>query len=163
MANNIRMPVEEIEARGTGNVTRLKKHREEEAPYTQGEIEKPEDMSPAASLYWDKMIVRLEKSETLCELDEMSLEILCETYAAWKNLRAQIGNERFVTDMFGDITGDSPAQKLLKDYEKRLTGWLTEFGMTPASRLKVRRTPKKTRTQIKKEADPISSGWEDFE
>ena len=77
----------------------------------------------------------------LTEADPAALEQLCETYAEVVALRADIAaNGRFQTVL--TKSGDQmerlrPAYSALMDADRRLKGWLVEFGKTPAARAKV--------------------------
>ena len=101
----------------------------------------PEHLSEGARAAWGRFSSILDGMGVLTEADPAALEQLCETYAEVVALRADIAaNGRFQTVL--TKSGDQmerlrPAYSALMDADRRLKGWLVEFGKTPAARAKV--------------------------
>lgn len=78
----------------------------------------------------------------LTEADAVGLEQLCECYVEVQELRADVAeNGRFQTvetKAGGAMERLRPAYTALMDADRRLKGWLIEFGKTPAARSKVK-------------------------
>jgi P27 family predicted phage terminase small subunit len=102
----------------------------------------PEHLSPDARVAWGRFAAILDRSGVLTEADAAALEQVAETYAEIVALRQDIAaNGRFQvveTKAGGEMERMRPAYSALMDADRRLKGWLVEFGQTPAARSKVK-------------------------
>jgi P27 family predicted phage terminase small subunit len=79
----------------------------------------------------------------LSEVDAIALELLSEAYSDYLGARAEIkafGAETYATET---ANGDKmyrthPAVAQRNDADRRIRGWLTEFGLTPSARTRVK-------------------------
>jgi P27 family predicted phage terminase small subunit len=71
----------------------------------------------------------------------VAMEVACELYADWLELRREIrtsGRYYSTTNKAGDVMRrPHPASGQLADTERRLQGFLAEFGLTPSSRARL--------------------------
>src|SRR5262249_25527084 len=75
----------------------------------------------------------------LTELDGVALEALCEAYADGQEARKTLdkfGSRYYetVSSNGGKMLRAHPAVGVVRDADRRLRGWLAEFGLTPAQR-----------------------------
>jgi len=102
----------------------------------------PAHLSDRARDAWGYVSGILDRMGVLTEADAVALEQLCEVYAETVELRADIAeNGRFQTvgtKAGGEMERLRPAYAALMDADRRLKGWLVEFGKTPSSRSKVK-------------------------
>jgi len=128
-----------------------------------GEPEMPKGMLPAARREWKRIVPILIKLGVLSQIDGKALAAYCDTYAHWEMARKDIDKyglvvEEPVLDKFnnpiciGAIPGVPPepgAQYLVKLkanpavsnyalFAKLMKSFLIEFGLTPASRAKLK-------------------------
>lgn len=103
----------------------------------------PAHMSDKARETWGYVSGLLDRMGVLCEVDAVALEMLCEAYAdylAAKNELKDFGSEYYTTlTAAGDKMHRShPAVAQKNDADRRIRGWLSEFGMTPSARSRVK-------------------------
>lgn len=93
--------------------------------------------------YWHKRVAEeLAQMGVLTGMDERALELLIEAYEEYRQHLETLEDEGYTyktTSMAGDVSIKMhPAAALKADAWKRLRSMLGEFGMTPASRSKVK-------------------------
>jgi P27 family predicted phage terminase small subunit len=90
---------------------------------------KPSFLSPIADKHWDEFVALLSKSRVICENDVISMAMLAEAYAEWREATDRINKDKSrLPSARRDL--DSAFNRFLKIQQ--------EFGMTPAARAKVR-------------------------
>jgi len=94
-------------------------------------------MFPIAAETWDRLAPMLERLGLLRETDAMALELLCETYGAWRRNRRR-------ADFRSSVAAARDRDFLLK--------CLSQFGMTPSAATRVSTSPAG-------ELDPLAQ-WE---
>lgn len=106
----------------------------------------PEYLSKPARRWWEMLSPMLYRLKVLTEADQLALALLCEQAAqadeATKILRkGGIMVKKQLYDRGGKKVGTvpviNPAFKVQLESMKQLKAFLTEFGITPASRSKV--------------------------
>lgn len=106
----------------------------------------PEYLSKPARRWWELLSPMLYRLKVLTEADQLALAMLCEQAAqadeATKILRkGGIMVKKKLHDRNGKKVGEvpaiNPAFKVQLESMKQLKAFLTEFGMSPASRSKV--------------------------
>ena len=128
-----------------------------------GEPEMPKGMLPAARREWKRIVPLLIKLGILSSIDGKALAAYCDTYAHWERARKDIEKyglviEEPVLDKFnnpicvGAIPGlppeagakylvklkQNPAVQIYATFGKMMKSFLIEFGLTPASRAKLK-------------------------
>lgn len=100
-------------------------------------------MSDKARETWGYVSGLLDRMGVLCEVDAVALEMLCEAYADYLAARDELkifGSEYYTTlTAAGDkMHRAHPAVAQKNDADRRIRGWLAEFGMTPSARSRVK-------------------------
>jgi P27 family predicted phage terminase small subunit len=79
----------------------------------------------------------------LTEADTLALEMLCESYADYLTARAEL--KEIGSNYYETTTKDGsimhrlhPAVSVMQDADRRIKGWLIEFGETPSARSRLR-------------------------
>ena len=110
-----------------------------------GVVRMPRHLSPAAKAAWRAWAPRLRRMRLLTVADGPALECLCETYAelraARDTLQVEGRYQGVATKAGGTMVRLHPAVGDVQDADRRLRGWLAEFGLTPAQRSRVRVPP----------------------
>jgi P27 family predicted phage terminase small subunit len=105
----------------------------------------PKRFAGHALEFWNEHAALLKERGQLTRDSRASLEALCECYAEWRELQEDLAtNGRFQKVKTGsDDTMERarPALAAYQDADRRLKGWLIEFGLTDASRGKVSAEP----------------------
>ncbi len=74
---------------------------------------------------------------TLTEADGTALERMAEVYAEVLRYRNLVANEGATFTSDSGLIKANPAVSMLSDADRRLRGYLVDFGMTPSARSKV--------------------------
>ena len=126
----------------TGNPGRRPLNKDEPKPCR--ELPSPPDhLSDAARVAWGRLSVLLDRMGVLTEADVVALERAAECYAEILRYREIIDEESEVywadSSTGGRLLKANPAVAMLADADRRLKGYLVEFGLTPAARTKVKK------------------------
>lgn len=140
------VPMEQRKVEGTVRSRHRRKAAEVGAVLATVEVKLVEnlpDLSAEAKKHWPFLRNALQKLPVSCESDVPALQLLAETYATWKKLCAVVAKEGSFYETFGEsgkIIRAHPALSERNDAERRLRILLTDFGLTPASRTRVKGT-----------------------
>lgn len=96
----------------------------------------PRTLSPDARREWRRLAGELHGRGLLTGLDTVALSALCETIVTWKDAKAKVRRSGAVGLSPNGYPIQHPMVSIANQAEKRLRGWLSEFGMTPAARLR---------------------------
>lgn len=102
---------------------------------------------------WIKWHEFLQKNDILKETDEVAFGLLCKVFVRVQTLSEEMtGPDDYVSthisDVGASVTRKNPKYEIMADSEKTLLRILTEFGMTPSSRAKVK-------TAIQEKKNPL--------
>lgn len=100
--------------------------------------EPPDDLSRLAKKYWIEISETLFKGKVLTGADKQGLRVLCETYADWVTLTKKINKDGLITLNAIGVPTINPLVRAADNKFTLLHKMLCEFGMTPASRTKVK-------------------------
>lgn len=105
----------------------------------------PSHLDPIAKTMWKNLAGQLDKLGVLSQTDLSSLEQCCETYARIRRLRAEIkslGSTTYksVKDGGEVLWKAYPQVAQLERAESNHKMYLTEIGLTPSSRSKIKTT-----------------------
>jgi P27 family predicted phage terminase small subunit len=107
-------------------------------PLTQpGEPPMPHDLSKAAKRVWREMVPILHELGTLTTSDGDALAAYCETKVTWRMAQDSIEQDGIVIES-SQGRKKNPAVTVADSSLKQMRSLLGEFGMTPASRTKIR-------------------------
>lgn len=119
-------------------------------PFTRADPPKPADLSPDASWLWDQVVEQMNSVGLLKPLDASGLEVMCETFARWREA-VRMRKERATGDFQDGDGGFLPAADrgmLARNSQGKVTGpwigieeraakdfrsWCSEFGITPVA------------------------------
>lgn len=96
------------------------------------QLEKPADMSPDAEWLWDRVIDQVGGMGLLKPIDAASLEVMCETFARWREAvrrRKEVG--LLGRNAQGIVT--APWIGIEERASKEFRSWCAEYGITPAA------------------------------
>jgi len=111
----------------------------------------PEGHGEDFAAAWAKHIALLEPLRVLTPADAFALEGLVCAYLDLRRAQADIATYGSVF-MAGELLKSNPACAMAANADRRYRSWLQSFGLTPADRERVSRTP---------EAMPVSE-WAEF-
>lgn len=120
-----------------------------------GEPVPPQQLSGEAKAEWGRMIERLRQCQTLSVVDDAALYRYCVLHARAHRLELACAKlaSPFVQDVFVDGAGVEhvkdkvhPGFAAIRTYDQTLRAYLVEFGLTPASRGRVK-LPDKPKAQ----------------
>ncbi len=108
----------------------------------------PSHLSPKAKSAYKKVCDLLESMGVLTVADGMALEMMCDAYAEWRDLRKVIDTEGATYKTIGtsgdEIIKARPEVAMASDAWKRVKAMASEFGLTAASRTKIQTNEPKT-------------------
>ncbi len=113
------------------------------------DVQKPIEMSEAASKFWDLHADRLKEEGLLILATASRFEDLCRIYEQLRLLEDQLRDEGMVIESNGrQVT--NPALKAFCDLEKIVSSLAREFGLTPMARARMNlpRATRKERTAL---------------
>ncbi len=93
------------------------------------------DLQPIVRKEWEFMSEKLKALNLLTEIDMKALEAYCVCYATWQNYVKKTNSELIYTSNGSPML--SPYNKAAQSYYRELRVWLNEFGLTPASRVRL--------------------------
>lgn len=105
---------------------------------------KPLALTKNASKVWDFVCGLIDELGILSRTDTISIQLLCEAYGDYTEAQEAIkknGGPTYKTQTSrgkGIIVRNIPAVRQRNDADYRIRSWMNEFGMTPASRSRVR-------------------------
>lgn len=113
----------------------------------------PAHLSPKAKTAWKGLCETLGDMGVIAKADGKALELLCDAYSEWRDLRKVVDSEGHTYQTLS-TTGDTiykarPEVAMAADAWKRISVMLQQFGLTPSSRSKVNATDKAP------ESDPL--------
>lgn len=114
--------------------------------------EMPKGMSKAARREWKNIVPMLRKLRVLSNVDGKALAGYCESYALWECARNQYLKEG-ITFLSEHGPKKHPAVGVANDALKSMKTFLIEFGLTPASRTRLKIERPKTEDDL---ADVLS-------
>jgi P27 family predicted phage terminase small subunit len=141
-----------------GNAGHRKPNADEPKPEL-GTPEKPKGMSKAASREWDRIVPALMSLGVLTVVDGKALAGYCDAYAYWELARKEMDDHGLVVeepilnkegDEIGEKLKANPAVSIYATMGKLMKSFLVEFGLTPASRSKLK-------VEKPKPADPMDA------
>lgn len=103
----------------------------------------PAHMSGKARETWGYVSGLLDRMGIAADADALALELLCEAYADFLSasmILTGLGSDFYeTTNQAGDkMYRAHPALAKKQDADRRIRGWLAEFGMTPSARSRVK-------------------------
>lgn len=94
--------------------------------------DKPEILSPDASWLWDRVSEQMTRIGLLKPLDAASLEVMCETFARWREA-VRFRKEHALLSKNSQGTVAAPWIGIEERASKEFRAWCAEYGITPAA------------------------------
>lgn len=105
----------------------------------------PANLTGDARKEWKRITAELDSMLVATKVDRSALESYCTNYGQWRECQRAIKREGLLTEnRFGERV-ENPNSKLARDLAVQMMKFLTEFGLTPASRTRLhvqKETPK---------------------
>ena len=98
----------------------------------------PAGLSKEAAKHWKNTVQHLVNAQVYTLMDEMALRMYCEAYAEWVTSQKEIERNGSVVFSPNGYPAVSPYVTINNKAWDKMYKILTEFGMTPASRSKVK-------------------------
>jgi len=106
-------------------------------------IKPPDELTKAALKHWDIVVDQLMSAGIMTNLDNQALGIYCEAYAKWAEANAKISKHGMVIKAPSGYPVQSPYLSISNKAFEQMRAMLSEFGMTPSSRSRIKAEPKK--------------------
>jgi P27 family predicted phage terminase small subunit len=104
-----------------------------EAPnFPRGIPEKPAELSVDANWLWDKVIEQMAGPGLLKPLDAPSLEVVCETFARWREA-VRFRQEKALLGKNSQGVVAAPWIGIEERASREFRAWCAEYGLTPAA------------------------------
>ncbi len=110
-------------------------------------FEPPKHLSTVARKEWRRVVPILVESQLLTEADITALGAYCESFAMWVEAQAKIREHGLLVMTPNKIPIQSPYVSIANKSLANMCKFLSEFGLTPASRTRLTVAPKKTGNQ----------------
>lgn len=145
-------PTEQLKDQGTYRKDRHEDRLEISIPL---QTDPAEWLTDEEKAIWTKWYGVLQQYDVLKETDEVAFGLLCKVFRRTQVLSEEFRNgENLIIDHVSDVGAkvqkENPKFKILVASEATLLKLLTEFGMTPASRSKVK-------SAVKEGEDPFEA------
>jgi P27 family predicted phage terminase small subunit len=95
-------------------------------------------MTADAKKFWRKIAKDLHKVGLLTTVDATALEMLCESYATWRDAVSKIDEFGVLVKTPNGYPVQGPYLQIANKAQMQMLRLLAEFGLTPSSRTKIR-------------------------
>lgn len=103
-----------------------------EVPFTRAAPSKPAELSADADWLWDQVVEQMQTIGLLKPLDAASLEVVCETFARWREaVRWRKEHALLAKNSQGTVA--APWIGIEERASKDFRAWCAEYGLTPAA------------------------------
>jgi P27 family predicted phage terminase small subunit len=101
-------------------------------PFERGAVTKPKDLSSDAAWLWDQVVAQMHTVGLLKPLDAASLEVVCETFARWREAVAfRRAHALLAKNSQGTVA--APWVGIEERASRDFRAWCAEYGLTPAA------------------------------
>lgn len=108
----------------------------------------PDHLDEVGKAEWDRVSVELHRIGLLTGVDRTSLAAYCQNYSRWVKAEQMLQKNGFITKAESGYEMPSPWVAIGNKALDQMRKFLVEFGMTPASRTKVKVEPPKTQSAM---------------
>lgn len=105
---------------------------EPEVPFTRADPVKPKELSPDAGWLWDQVVEQMRTIGLLKPLDAASLEVVCETFARWREA-VRFRRDHALMSRNSQGTVAAPWIGIEERASREFRAWCAEYGLTPAA------------------------------
>ena len=97
----------------------------------------PDHLSKIALIEWGRISAQLFQLGLLTEIDMAALAAYCDSFGMWCDSSEQLKNERLTIETTNGNVIQNPLVGIVNQSREHMRKFLTEFGLSPASRAKV--------------------------
>lgn len=119
-------------------------------PIPSGDAEPPAHLNEEARAEWRRVAPELERMGLLTKIDGTAFAGYCQTYAIWAEASRNVEKHGMIFKAPSGYPQVNPFLSIARTALAEATKFMTEFGMTPAARVRIKVEPKK-------EDDPLES------
>lgn len=105
------------------------------------ELKAPIHLPQKAKTAFKQLSSEFAQAGVLTSLDAKALELLCDTYSEYRDLKAQLNKDGFtqrvVSTQGGETIKAHPAVSMMHKSRDQIVSMLREFGATPSARTRV--------------------------
>lgn len=102
---------------------------------------------PDGATEWRRLAPELHKLGVLTEIDLTTLEMYCTIFDRWVNAEQDVLREGYMMETPNGYQQQNPAMQVVNSCIKQLQSLAAEFGMTPATRARMRLITKQPKQQ----------------
>jgi P27 family predicted phage terminase small subunit len=112
----------------------------------------PDHLSKEALIEWDRVSNQLYKLGLLTDIDMAALAGYCDAYGMWVKSRNELNSESLTIETTNGNIIQNPLVGIVNQSREHMRKFLTEFGLSPASRAKV----------TAKDTDKEKDEWDEY-
>lgn len=101
----------------------------------------PAELSAAARLEWDRISVELFNAGLMTAIDLAGLAAYCSVYARWLEAEGNIQTDGMIIPSPNGYPIVNPYLSIANKALQQLRGYLSEFGLSPSSRSRIKAKP----------------------
>lgn len=103
----------------------------------------PSHLKGEARREWKRMVDELTYAKMITRIDSQALAIYCQLWAQWVEAHKEMAKPEFemITVSVNGVHSLSPWYRIADGAQRAMLRYLSEFGMTPASRNRIRVEP----------------------
>lgn len=109
---------------------------------------RPDHLDDHGREAWDSVTAELAKLGCLSTAEAFAIELYCVVYSRWRKAIDGLNSDGITTTTdLGSIKGN-PAMQVIAQCERTMSSMLSEFGLTPSSRSRVKGGPEAPRDAL---------------
>jgi len=124
------------------NTARKDQLNEFEPAPARDQIQPPDNLSDGALKNWGLVVEQLKSAGIMTNLDNQALGLYCEAYSRWCEANSKIAEHGMVIKAPSGYPVQSPYLSISNKAFEQMRAMLSEFGMTPSSRSRIKAEPK---------------------
>lgn len=106
--------------------------------FARGNLQAPDFLSPIAQKEYERIAALLQPLGVFRESDESALTIYASAYARWREAEQHLAKEGAVIEAKDGSPKRNPWLLIQSQAEEQMRKFLSEFGLTPSSRQKIK-------------------------
>ena len=144
-------PSKQKELQGGYKTSHNKPNDKEPMPESDGSVPvAPDGLDKDGKAEWGRVAGELHKLGLLTKIDKAALAQYCFNYSIWIKATREIQKDGMVIIAQSGFPVQSPYLAIANKAQGEMRKWMTEFGMTPSSRTKIKADPPKGESDLDK-------------
>ncbi len=103
----------------------------------------PDHLNKKEQKVWTHVVDQLVAAGIMTNIDQHGMEMYCEAYAKWRDANDKLKSLGMIVKAPSGYPIPSPYLSISNKAFEQLRQMMTEFGMTPSSRSRIKAEPKK--------------------